>query len=167
MLQMEVLRKGMGGILFKEVALENPYIKDYDKTPEGGPLEWISHFEINNWGFFLAKEDSVPVGAATVAYNTNGVNMLEERDDLAVLWDIRVRPDRRGNGIGKALFIRAREWSALRGCRQMKIETQNINLAACHFYRKMGCELGTINRFAYCQDPNIAHEIMLNWYLDL
>jgi len=157
----------MGGILLQEVALENPYIKDYDKTPEGGPMEWASHFDITNWGFFLANEDSIPVAATAVAYNTNGVNMLEERDDLAVLWDIRVRPDKRGNGIGTALFRRARKWSAIRGCRQMKIETQNINTAACRFYIKMGCELGTINRFAYWKDPTIAHEIMLNWYIDL
>jgi len=93
--------------------------------------------------------------------------LLEERDDLSVLWDIRVQPERRGNGNGKALFSKACEWSSKSHYRQLKIETQNINLAACHFYRKMGCELGTINRFAYWQDPDIPHEIMLNWYLDL
>jgi len=142
----------MGGILLQEIGLENPYIKDFDKTPEGGPLEWASHFELRNWGFFLAIENSIPVGAAAVA-QIQGVNMLEERDDLSVLWDIRVQPERRGNGIGKALFSKACEWSSKRNCRQIKIETQNINLAACHFYRKMGCELGTINRFAYWQDP--------------
>jgi GNAT superfamily N-acetyltransferase len=93
--------------------------------------------------------------------------MLEGREDLSVLWDIRVRPDKRGNGIGEALFNTALEWSLLRGCRQMKIEPQNINTAACHFYTKMGCELGTIHRFAYMQDPNLTHEVMLNWFIDL
>ena len=166
-LKVEVLRNGMGGILLEEVALEKPYTKDYDKTAEGGPMEWASHFDVSNWGFFLAKDNSIPIAAAAVAYNTNGVNMLEGRDDLSVLWDIRVQPERRGNGVGKALFGRACEWSVLRQCRQMKIETQNINSAACHFYRKMGCELGTINRFAYWRDPDIAHEVMLNWYIDL
>jgi hypothetical protein len=37
-LQIKVLSKGMGGILLQEVALESPYVKDYDNTPEGGPI---------------------------------------------------------------------------------------------------------------------------------
>ena len=166
-LQIELLQSGLGGILFKEESVGNPYVKDYDSSPEGGPMDWSSHFEIKNWGFFLAKDNLDPIAGAAIAYNTNGINMLEERDDLSVLWDIRVRPENRGIGIGKALFKRACEWSAMRGCRQMKIETQNINTQACHFYRHLGCNLGTIHRFAYMRDPNIAHEIMLNWYIDL
>jgi streptothricin acetyltransferase len=166
-LHVKLLHNGMGGILLSEENIENPYIKDYDNTPEGGPTEWSSHFDIKNWGFFLAIENLIPIAGAAVAYNTNGVNMLEERDDLSVLWDIRVRPEKRGFGVGKALFKRACEWSATCGCRQMKIETQNINTPACHFYRNMGCNLGVIHRFAYYRDPNITHEIMLNWYIDL
>ena len=126
--QFQLLRNGLGGIVIQEIALEKPYIKVYDKTPDGKSVK---------------------------------------RDDLTVLRDIRVLPERRGAGIGKILFTRACEWSAFRGCRQMKIETQNINLAACHFYRKMDCELGTIKRYAYWQNPTIAHEIMLNWHIDL
>jgi len=157
----------LGGILLQEVPIFDPYIKDYDQIPGSSPLEWVSQFELENWGFFLVNEDSKPVAAAAVAHNTNGVNMLEERIDLSVLWDIRVDPEKRGRGIGKALFKKTLEWSAGRGCKQMKIETQNINSAACHFYTKMGCELGIINRNAYWQYPNIAHEVMLNWYIDL
>lgn len=166
-LQIELLQNGLGIILLKEEPFGNPYVKDYDNTPEGGPMDWSSHFEIKNWGFFLAKDNLNPIAGAAIAYNTNGINMLEERDDLSVLWDIRVRPENRGFGIGKALFKKACDWSVMRGCRQMKIETQNINTQACLFYRNMGCDLGAIHRFAYMRDPNIAHEIMLNWYIDL
>jgi len=166
-LQIELLQNGLGGILLKEKPIEFPYLKDYDDSPEGGPLDWPSHFVITNWGFFLATDHLKPIAAAAIAFNTNGVNMLEERDDLSVLWVIRVRPENRGSGIGRALFTRACEWSANHGCRQMKIETQNINTRACHFYRNMGCNLGGIHRYAYLRDPKIAHEIMLNWYIDL
>ena len=166
-MQIELLQSGLGCILFREEPIENPYIKDYDKTPEGGPMDWPSHFEVKNWGFLLATDNLIPIAGAAIAYQTNGVNLLEERDDLSILWDIRVRPEKRGLGIGKSLFTRACEWSAVRGCRQMKIETQNINTPACHFYRNMGCYLGVIHRFAYLRDPNFAHEIMLNWYIDL
>ena len=46
----------------------------------------------------------------------------------------------------------------------MKVETQNINVPACRFYARMGCELGTIDRFAY---PDLPGETQLLWHLDL
>jgi GNAT superfamily N-acetyltransferase len=95
------------------------------------------------------------------------VNLLEGRQDLAVLWDIRVRPDARGLGIGTALFRHAAAWARSKGCRQMKIETQNVNVPACRFYAHMGCELGMVHRFGYAAIPAVADEAMLFWYLKL
>lgn len=40
-LQIELLQNGLGGILLKEKPVENPYLKDYDDSPEGG--RWIGH----------------------------------------------------------------------------------------------------------------------------
>ena len=90
--------------------------------------------------------------------------MLEGRKDLAVLWDIRVVPERRGCGVGAALFARAERWAAERGARRLKIETQNVNVAACRFYASRGCHLGAIHRFAYRDLPD---ETQLLWYKDL
>jgi GNAT superfamily N-acetyltransferase len=106
-----------------------------------------------------------PAAAAIVAFDTTGVNLLEERRDLSVLWDVRVCPEYRGAGI--ALFRHTAEWSRRHGCRQMKVETQNVNLPACRFYQRMGCRLGEIRRFGYAGVPAVAHEVMLCWYLDL
>jgi len=92
--------------------------------------------------------------------------MLEGRTDLAVLWDIRVSPDRRGKGIGTQLFRRAADWARERGCGELKVETQNINVRACRFYAGQGCRLGAIHRHAY-REEHVAHETMLLWYLDL
>ena len=47
------------------------------------------------------------------------------------------------------------------------IETQNINVNACRFYAKQGCKLGGINRYGYGDHPQVKHEVMLIWYLDL
>jgi GNAT superfamily N-acetyltransferase len=91
--------------------------------------------------------------------------MLESRKDLAVLWDIRVCPEYRGAGI--PLFRYAAEWSRKRGCTQLKIETQNVNVPACRFYQRMGAYLGEIHRFGYAGIPSVSHEVMLNWYFDL
>ncbi len=92
--------------------------------------------------------------------------MLGGRDDLAVLWDIRVHPDWRGQGVGRRLFGRVVDWSRRRDCTQLKIETQNINVGACRFYGAQGCHLDGIIRGAYAE-PAIAHEVMLLWWLDL
>jgi GNAT superfamily N-acetyltransferase len=58
-----------------------------------------------------------------VAYATPGIFQLERRQDLEVLWDIRVKPEARGRGVGRKLFERAVDCARLRGCRLMKIET--------------------------------------------
>jgi len=156
---------GLGGISLTPQAVSRPYIKNYDAL--GPPRLWLAEFNTANWGFFLAIEDDVPVGAATVAWNTNGVNMLEGRHDMSVLWDIRVSPAWRGKGIGKALFACSAEWSRRRGCTMMKIETQNINLAACRFYASQGCTLGDIRRYAYRDVLAVTDEVQLSWYLTL
>ena len=93
--------------------------------------------------------------------------MLEGRSDLAVLWNIRVHPDHRRQGIGTNLFQRARELAKAKGCGQLKIETQNVNVGACKFYAGQGCQLGTISRYGNTQDPKVQQELMLLWYLAL
>lgn len=160
----ELMDGGLGGIVLHERKV-TPYIKDYDEWEPS--VDWPRQFDVSNWGFFLARDGDQNIGAAAVAFNTNGVHMLEERSDLAVLWDIRVRPEVRGRGIGRMLFEYAAQWSRQRGCKQMKIETQNVNVPACRFYRAMGCDLGNIHRFAYAAIPAVAGEVMLNWYFNL
>jgi GNAT superfamily N-acetyltransferase len=156
----------MGGLRLIEEAVTPPYVKDYDA--DESPIDWPKQFDTRRWVFFLALNGAhSPLGAAAVAYDTPGVNMLEARRDLAVLWDIRVHPDARGRGLGRRLFARAVDWARARSCRQLKIETQNVNVGACRFYRRMGCELGAIHRYGYAAHPDAAHEAMLLWYLDL
>ncbi|PWH13882.1 MAG: hypothetical protein DDG60_09220 [Anaerolineae bacterium] len=158
--------EGLGGIHLVPQTVPFPYIKDYDTLSP--PRVWLAEFNTANWGFFLAKDaQGLTVGAASVAWNTNGVDMLEGRRDLSVLWDLRVHPDRRRQGIGAALFRHAADWSRRRGCTLMKIETQNINLPACRFYAAQGCVLGDIRRFAYRHITAVAHEVQINWYLML
>jgi GNAT superfamily N-acetyltransferase len=90
--------------------------------------------------------------------------MLEGRADLAVLWDIRVAPAARRHGVGTALFEAAQIWALDNGCRQLKIETQNINVAACRFYARQGCVLRAARHGVY---PECPDEIQLLWYKDM
>jgi GNAT superfamily N-acetyltransferase len=159
-----LVNNGLDGILLRETPVEKSYIKDYDSYTET-PLDWPKKFDISKWVFLLAMNGVTAVGAAAVAFDTTGVFMLEARKNLAVLWDIRVRPEARGVGI--MLFRYAARWSRAQGCTQMKIETQNVNVPACRFYQRMGATLGEIHRFGYAAVAEVAHEVMLCWYLDL
>lgn len=141
-----------------------PYMKDYDALPGEGPLNWARSFDISGWGIFLGHLDGRLVGAAAVAYGTAGVEMLEGRSDLAVLWDIRVAPAFRRRAVGAALFNAAEAWAVSKGCRQLKMETQNTNVPACRFYARHGCVLRTVTVGVYRAFPD---EVQLLWYKDL
>jgi GNAT superfamily N-acetyltransferase len=153
-----------GGFALSARRLENPYVKDYDAIDGEGPLCWRRRFDVSNWTLFTARVSGRPVGGAAVAFNTPGLTMLEGRRDLSVLWDIRVAPDARGNGIGSALFERVEAWAQAHGCRQLKVETQHINVRACGFYARHGCTLRAVHHSAYHELPE---EIQLLWYKDL
>jgi GNAT superfamily N-acetyltransferase len=129
---------GLGGILLRERTVDPPYIKDYDAI-EGNDLVCS---DVNNWGIFSAFRQGRRVGGALVVAGTEGLEMLENRADLAVLWDLRVDHDQRRQGLGRALFAAAEGWARARGCRWLKVETQNINVPACRFYAGQGCILG-------------------------
>ena len=155
---------GLGGLLLTERRLATPYVKDYDVDAGEGPVRWSARFDLTNWGLLVARRDGVRVGGAVLAFDTPGVCTLDDRRDLAALWDLRVAPDERGRGVGHALFAAAEAWAAARGCRQLKVETQNVNVRACRFYMRQGCVLGAIHRHAYATLPD---EVQLLWYRGL
>lgn len=162
-LKVEVVQGGLGGFALREEPV-TPYLKDYDALDGEGPRRWSTYWDIHNWGILSAFDGSKRIGGATIAWNTPGVNMLQGQVDLAVLWDLRIAPDYRGQGIGSRLFNHALTWARERGCRQFKVETQNINVPACRFYASQGCELGAIHRYSYGAD---LKEVQLLWYKTL
>jgi GNAT superfamily N-acetyltransferase len=157
---------GLGGFRLTEEPVAQPGVKDYNAFEGDAPTCWGERFDISRWGFFLALDGTRPVGGAAVAWNTPDLLMLEGVTDLAVLWDIRVHPEHQRRGIGAALLKRAADWARGRKCSRLKIETQNVNVPACRFYASQGCRLGAIARHCY-HEPQLAHEVMLLWYLDL
>ena len=161
--QVEALDRGRGGWRLTEERVKPPYVKDYD---EGGerPLRWPKRWDLANWAVLGAMRNGSRLGGAVVAWNTPGVDMLEGCDELAVLWDLRVHPDYRREGVGSRLFQHAAAWARAKGCRQLKVETQDINVRACKFYAKQGCYLGAVHAGAY---PEFPDEVQLLWYLDL
>jgi GNAT superfamily N-acetyltransferase len=163
-LDVHVREGGMGGITLVERPVLEPWIKDYDGERGQGPVRWADRFDLTNWGLLSAWDDGRRVGGAVIAFDTPGVTMLRDRKDLAVLWDIRVRPEWRHSGVGSMLFRSVEAWARSRACRRLEVETQNINVPACRFYAGRGCELGAIDRLAYDDLPG---EVELLWYKDL
>jgi streptothricin acetyltransferase len=155
---------GLGGFILRERELSSPYAKDYDRADGSRPDNWHQRFDIANWALHSAWISNRRVGGVVTAFKTEGLDMLERREDLAVIWDIRVMPELRGQGLGSALFAAAERWAKAQGCKQLKVETQNNNVAACRFYAQRGCTLGSIHRFAY---PSLPEEVQLLWYKDI
>lgn len=152
---------GMGGMVLTARPAAQPYRKDYDAAEGAAPASWASRFDVSNWGVISAWREGARIGGAVLAWRTPALYMLGGRDDVAVLWDLRVAPQQRGSGTGSALFRAAERWAGDRGCGWLKIETQNVNVAACRFYQKMGATLGGIDRFAY---PQLPGEVQLLWW---
>ena len=71
------------------------------------------------------------IGGAIVARGVPGYDLPPE---TAILLDIRVHPSHRGHGFGAALLDSALAWAG----GELVIETQDVNVAACRFYKKMG-----------------------------
>lgn len=163
-LALSIDNHGLGGLRLSEQRLDQPYVKDYDVLPNCRPTQWGTQFDMANWGFLSAKIEGTAVGGAVVAWHSPDLDMLEDRTDLGVVWDVRVAPEMRRRGVAAQLFAAAERWACGRGCRQLKVETQNINVPACKFYASRGFEVGAILRFAYRE---FSHEVQLLWYKTL
>lgn len=158
--------RGLGGFTLVETPIE-PYIKDFCVGDDESITRWEKRWDISNWAFFMAFDGERPVGGATIVSRTIEINMLSGRDDLAVLWDIRVDDAYKHKGIGQALLDMSVNWSRQQGLVQMKIECQNNNIPAIKFYHKQGAILSSIDEYAYYNEPEYRHETQLIWFIDL
>ena len=152
------VHKVAGGIELCERLLNQPYRKDYDSIED--PMDWPARFNVSNWTIISAFAAGTHIGGAIGAFDTPGVTMLEGRRDLLVLWDLRVSADARRKGVASALFRAVEAWGRSKHCREIKIETQNTNVAACKFYGRQGCHLTEAKPYVY---PGLSGDVQLIW----
>lgn len=158
--ELKKINNGLGGIIFELIDVPEFY-KDFGTRAE----HWKEIFDLTNWKFFVAyNELGKMIAGCTLATKTNNCNMLEKKDDLAVLWDIRVSNEYKNMGIGQRLFDMAKNYAQKEGFKKLKLECQNTNPVAVNFYHKQGMILSAINEYAY---PEFSEEVQLLWYLDL
>jgi GNAT superfamily N-acetyltransferase len=156
----DVVASADGGWILTERPVDPPYIKDYDVGIDCAPADWPRCFDVSNWRLLVARLRGRRVGGAAIALDAARVSMPGEGHGAAVVWDIRVRPEMRAHGIGSALLSAAERWAAAKGCSQIGVETQNINVAACRLYARHGYQLAEVHQFAYAEYPD---EIQLLW----
>ena len=76
------------------------------------------------------------------------------------VWEFHIDPEYRGKGLGRHLMERLAEEGRSAGCRVMVCETQNTNVGAIRFYRRVGFEVGAIDLSYYtnhdCTDFEVA-----------
>lgn len=65
------------------------------------------------------------------------------------VWEFHIDPEYQQRGMGKQLMQALAEIGKQAGCRVMVCETQNTNVPAIRFYRKMGFEVGAIDLSYY------------------
>ena len=153
---------GQGWELIEE-PIDPPWIKDYD----GGepPNRWLRRVTTNwRWRLISAFSNSNRVGGAIVVHDSQELHFLEGRKVLAALWDLRVSPVCRRQGVGTRLFEYVVGYAKSVGCVEIKIETQDVNVNACDFYAKQGCRLVNVIPDAY---PDWPDEVEFNWMLKL
>ena len=133
-----------------------PFVKDYDAIPGNHAIDWPTQFDSAHWQVFVAYVRDIRVGGA-ILIPPVGASPSVADDQVSELWDLRVHPDWQRRGIATALWkhVESRVTTPL-----LRVETQQINVAACAFYSTQGCVLTRVEPFAY---PELPNEIRLVW----
>ncbi len=127
----------------------------YEKCYPDEQLDFSQYINNPDRCVFLAYLDRQCVGQICLRRNWNQYGFIE---------DISVARDYRARGIGKKLIAAAIQWAKAGGMPGLMLETQDINLTACRFYKRCGFQLGGVDVMLY---GNSAYkkEQALFWYL--
>jgi ribosomal protein S18 acetylase RimI-like enzyme len=119
--------------------LEVPYVKRWAEDP----LDYSKYrMVVTEQGLSLgAYEDDLLIG----------VGIAEQRDWNRSLWvwEFHVHEDYRGRGIGRQLMDALADTARHAGLHTLVCETQNTNVPAIRFYRRVGFELDGIDTSLY------------------
>jgi ribosomal protein S18 acetylase RimI-like enzyme len=130
-----------------EVPIAAPYTKD---AADEDPREWPWRYDLEQWALFIANDGTGAVGGCSVATGLQSRYFVSS-PLAAILWDVRVRPEHRGIGAGKALLDAGVAWARDAGCDEILIETQDTNVAACRLYLSCGFTVRSLQPGAYAE----------------
>jgi len=142
------------------VAVSPPYCKDYDSYPGGHPSEWPRQFDLSRWTILAAYDGARRVGGVVIIVDDPQIDLLRDCPAGALLWDLRVAPEARRQGVGSALVEAAERRAREGGARSLRVETQDVNVPACRFYHAKGFRVERATPGAYAELPS---EVQLIW----
>lgn len=122
--------------------LTTPYIKRYD-DPDEEQLR-LYHNALGHGLSFGAFESDEMVGVALAEPHVWNRSLW--------VWEFHVAENYRGQGIGRKLMDKLIEKGTSAGLRTLVCETQNANVPAINFYRKMGFVLDGIDLSYYSNE---------------
>lgn len=126
-----------------------PYFKKY----EDDEID-ISYVEEEDKVVFLKYVENNCIGRIKIRSNWNGYALIE---------DIAVSKEYRKSGVGTALLNKAIEWAKENNFCGLMLETQDINVSACHFYAKNQFVIGGVDTMLY-SNFSTANEMAIFWY---
>jgi len=142
------------------VRVRVPYWKDYDRYPGGRPTDWPARFDMSRWTILAAYREAHRIGGVVLIVDASQTDLVGDCRAGAVIWDLRVAPDARGQGVGSALLRAAERRAERLGARTICVETQNVNVPACRVYQRNGYVLERATHGAYAELPD---EVQMIW----
>lgn len=129
-------------------AIEPPYIKQWTTLDE----------EIEYYRKVL--EEGLSIGAYD-GDNLVGIAIAEKKvwNRTLWVWEFHVSPDYQNSGIGTQMMERLVIIGRKNDCRVMVCETQNTNVPAIRFYRRVGFEVGAVDLSYYTNNDITDFEV--------
>jgi streptothricin acetyltransferase len=92
------------------------------------------------------------------------IRLRKNWNKYAFIEDIAVACANRRQGIGKELLDKAKHWAIKNKLDGFMLETQDINLSACKFYKKYGFDIGAVDTMLYANFDNHDEKAVF-WYM--
>lgn len=151
---------GAPGLPLPRTPVSPAFRKDYDVVAGNHPRDWAAQFSVDDARFLGAYSNGRRVGSAVVVVESSDAIRLGGKRGYALLWDLRVTPAARGQGIGRALLRAAETEAAEAEAAGIVVETQSINVAACELYARAGYAITKVDANAYHELPT---EVQVMW----
>jgi len=128
--------------------LDTPYVKHWNYSDD----------ELDHYRKLLKEGLSISAYADSILV---GMAIVEKKPWNRTLWvwEFHIHPDYHNKGIGRQMMERLVDIGQKADCRVIVCETQNTNVPAIRFYRKVGFEVGAIDLSYYTNSDMTNFEV--------